>query len=169
MKKVNLKQRLIENKVEKEIITQQAFKVRQWSQVFFYVISKLMNEKRNKALMATTWRHFNRNIFFHVTWQQETARPADRRSEVVRERPIRTQKIRNPWKARENLLVSVLPKSKALTILLRSLAVQLSHLWNRNSRNSSAKISDSPFLRVSDSGYSSGTPRSFHGTTCGQV
>ena len=53
MKKVNLKQRLIEKKIEKEI-TQQAFTVRQWSQVLFYVIAKLMNERRNKALMATT-------------------------------------------------------------------------------------------------------------------
>ena len=98
--------------------------------------------------MATTWRHFNRNIFLHETWQQETAWPTDHRSEVVRERPIRTQINTQP---------------------VRSLAVQLSHLSSRNSRNSSAKISDSPFFRVSNSGYSSGTPRAFHGTTCRQV
>ena len=58
-----------------------------------------MNEKRNKALMATTRRHFNRNIFVHVTWQQETAWPADRRSEVVRERPITTQINTQPVKS----------------------------------------------------------------------
>ena len=96
--------------------------------------------------MATTLRHFNRNIFLHVTLQQETAWPADRRSEVVRERPIRTQINTQPVKSAGKSIGEGFTKSKALTILPRSLAVQLSHLLNRNSRNSSAKISDSHFF-----------------------
>ena len=38
-------------------------------------------------------------FFFHVTLQQETGWPADRRSEVVRERPIRTQINTQPVKS----------------------------------------------------------------------
>jgi len=38
-------------------------------------------------------------FFLHVTWQQETGWLADRRSEVVRERPIRTQINTQPVKS----------------------------------------------------------------------